>query len=208
MKKLFLAKEKKEDRDAFIYIEELSEVLECGHYFPMLRLHGACWSGCTMPEYSEVITCLSKEEWEELIKYNEKISNLGYGIKEGSEKRAQGIESIKKIKYIFNKLKEKKNNILFNMLLKKDWFIFKNENKLNDEEIEEIKNNYCGDFQDSSIVSYIYNSIYEYGKEEFEHFYNVDENIKSYIDFETFGEDLARENGCMLPDGRVVIYNC
>lgn len=81
---LFLGRLKDcDDRDCCLYIENKNPRWECNHYFGGITLHGSCFSRSDFPDYDDLETVLSREEYKELMVYNEEIGKLGYGIKKG-----------------------------------------------------------------------------------------------------------------------------
>lgn len=93
-----------EDRDACAYIDEIPSSFECEHYFSGVRLQGACYSGGEFAPYEDIDTILTKQEYQKLLKFNHDIKQLGYGIKEGDLRYIQGIDLIKDIQVIYDKL--------------------------------------------------------------------------------------------------------
>ena len=207
MEKLFLYQLKdSEERDKFAYIEN-GVVFECDHYFSSPRPEGACYSGGGFADYEDIITILTKQEYCEFLKFSFDVNCFGYGIEKNSEKYNECIEVINKHKYLYDKLNSKENKELFNNLLNEDWDKFKKENYLDDEDIEKIKENYYGNYKDSSIVNYIKDDLYTYAEEYIDSCCNIEEWIKRYIDFEEMGKDLLEGQGIELSNGKVVTYN-
>ena len=207
MEKLFLYQLKDcEERDKFAYIENGVKFV-CNHYFSSPSPEGACYSGGGFADYEDIITILTKQEYLDFLKFSKDVKSFGYGIEKNSEKYNECIEVINNHKYLYDKLKSTENEKLFNKLLSEDWDRFKKENCLNDEDIKNIKENYCGDYKDSSIVSDILDDIYSYAKEFIDDTCNIEEWIKQYIDFEEMGKDLLEDRGIELNNGKVIVYN-
>lgn len=207
MEKLFLYQLKNiEERDKFAYVEN-GVRFECNHYFSSPSLEGACYSGGDFADYEDIITILTKQEYLDFLKFRNDVKHFGYGIEKDSEKYNECIEVINNHKYLYDKLNSKENEELLDKLLNEDWERFKEENYLDDEDIEEIKENYSGDYKDSSIVNYIEDDLYSYAEEFIDNTCNIDEWIKSYIDFEEMGKDLLEDRGVELRNGKVVVYN-
>ena len=166
-KHLFLYRVKdSDDRDCCAYIDAAGPKFECNHYFSSIRLCGSCYSGGKFPEYEEIETILTKDEYEEIISFNIFIKALN------SDEALAFFEKIQKseMKYL------------------------KKEYNLSDRNIEEIFNEYAEDFRDRSIVSYVYDDSEEAGREEAWQLGYVkdDDPISSkYFDYEKFGEDLV-----------------
>lgn len=207
MEKLFLYQLKDcEERDKFAYIEN-GVRFECDHYFSSPSPESACYSGGGFADYEDIITILTKQEYLDFLKFSKDVKCFGYGIEKYSEKYNECINIINNHKYLYDKLKSTENEKLFNKLLSEDWDKFKKENYLNDEDIEVIKENYSGDYKDSSIVDYIANNLCSYAEEFIDNTCNIDEWIKSYINFEEMGIDLLEDRGIELNNGKVVVYN-
>jgi hypothetical protein len=94
-----------DDRDCCAYIDAAGPKFECNHYFSSIRLCGSCYSGGKFPEYEEIETILTKDEYEEIISFNIFIKALDYGITKGDNRYKAGIKLIDSIKHIYDKLK-------------------------------------------------------------------------------------------------------
>lgn len=104
-KYLFLGRLKDQsDRDCCLYIENKNLRWECDHYFGRINLHGSCFCHSGLPDYDDLETVLSREEYKELMVYNGEIGKLGYGIKKDSERYKNGCALSKEIQHIFDKL--------------------------------------------------------------------------------------------------------
>lgn len=93
-----------EDRDVCAYIDEIPSTFDCEHYFSGVRIQGACYCGGEFASYEDIDTILTKREYKKLIKFNEDIKKLGYGISKGDERYNKGIQLIKDIQPIYDKL--------------------------------------------------------------------------------------------------------
>lgn len=103
---LFLYRVKdSDDRDCCAYIDAAGPKFECNHYFSSIRLCGSCYSSGKFPEYEEIETILTKDEYEEIISFNIFIKALDYGITKGDSRYRAGIKLIDSIKHIYDKLK-------------------------------------------------------------------------------------------------------
>lgn len=81
-KYLFLGRLKDQSNESCcLYIENKNPRWECDHYFGRINLHGSCFCHSDFPDYDDLETVLSREEYKELIVYNGEIGKLGYGIK-------------------------------------------------------------------------------------------------------------------------------
>lgn len=166
-KHLFLYRVKdSDDRDCCAYIDAAGPKFECNHYFSSIRLCGSCYSGGKFPEYEEIETILTKDEYEEIISFNIFIKALDYGITKGDNRYKAGIKLIDSIKHIYDKLNSDEALAFFEKIQKSEMKYLKKEYNLSDRNIEEIFNEYAEDFRDRSIVSYVYDDSEEAGREE------------------------------------------
>ncbi len=212
MEKLFLAKIKdSNDRDCVYYLDLSSGKFECNHYFSGLHICGACFSGFQEElknevnnNYNNLDTILSKDDFNVLFQFDKNISDLGYSIVMGDERYQKGLEIVSSIQYIIDKLNSNENEQMFAKVIndEKDYCI--NEYDFSSEEIDEIFDNYCGDYKDRSIIVAVYSDkddmVYE---EKFAMGY---ENTP-YFDDDAFGDDLLNdEHYYELNSGRIVQY--
>ena len=110
MSYLFLYRIKKEskhydDRDCCVYIDAGGSKFVCDHYYSRLSISGPCYCGGKMLKYDDIETYLTREEYEELIRLDDEINALGYGIKKGDKRYNKGVELVTSMAYIINKLK-------------------------------------------------------------------------------------------------------
>lgn len=210
---LFLYKENNTgDRDSVNYIDiEGLGKLELGHYFPRINLSGACFSkGLKYEEidFDNIQTVLTQEDFKKLAKYSEKISDLGYGIKQGDERYFKGIELYKEIEGILNKLTSVENEELFNKVVEQEKEIVKEQYDLDNEEVETIFEEYGLNYQDRGIVGHIFNDLEEASKEEADGMGYVNEDNERYFDYNAFGEDLLMaEYVIELSSGKIAMMN-
>ena len=210
-KYLFLYKDKKEDRDCCVYINSDPTRFECGHYFSGINLDGPCFSGCNFPDYEEIRTVLTEEEYNKLKQFDKDIHELGYGIKVGDEIYQKGIELCESIQPVYDRLLSKENGEFFEEIQEEEYEFLMNEYGMTREDVDQIFNEYL-DYKDRGIVGAIYEDTYELG-EEMAYCYglmNTDNKsiMYSYFDFEEFGEDLIRNGDYIkIEDGRIVSLN-
>lgn len=142
-----------DDRDCCAYINAAGPKFECNHYFGSITLRGSCYSGKEFPEYKEIETFLTKDEYEEILTFNIFIKSLGYGITKGDSKYKAGIKLIDSIKHIYDKLKSDEAFAFFEDIQNSEMEYLKEEYNLSDRDIKKILNEYTEDFRDRSIVS-------------------------------------------------------
>lgn len=207
-KYVFLYKDNTDDRDCCAYIETKAERWECNHYFGGVTLHGACYCNSNFANYEDIKTVLTEDEYNQLIKFNEEINGLGYGIVKGDERYKKGIELCKAIQPVYDKLLSKENEEFFEQIQEEEKEYLMDEYNLDEDDIDMIFNNYGLDYRDRAVVGYVFEDAYDLGYEEAWSlgYVNNDDSITSrYFDFEAFGKDLKYdENYCELADGRIV----
>jgi len=211
-KYLFLFKENNtDDRDCVKYVEANLFSFDCGHYFSGINLNGACFSQSFKLkeiDFENITTILKKSDFEKLDILQKRVNALGCGIKKDSEKYKEGLEIQQKANIIIRKLQSKENQELFEKVIEEEKeFLFDNED-LTEEEIEEIFENYNLDYQDRGIFGNLYNDCENLGEEEAESYIELNEQVKRYFDFESFGGDLVDgENYIELESGRIASLN-
>ncbi len=213
MKNVFLYRVKNsDDMDCVKYIENQPMRFECGHYFGNVILHGSCYSGGKFADYEDIETILTKDEYDRLLKFNEDIRSLGYGIEKDSDRYKLGIKLCEDIQSVYDKLNGEENEKLFEKVSQEEMEYLKEEFNLNDSDIEAILDEYRLEYKDRSIVESVYENAYELGEEETfslgllsynDHY--VSDIMQRHFDYESFGEEIA-DNGyyVTLDDGRIV----
>ena len=209
----FLLKINENDRDCVKYLDtEETGAFECGHYFAGLRISGACFSGSLKEikeqNFENITTILTEEELKRLFEFNEKISELGFGIVQGDERYQKGLEYRAEIQDIIDKLNGEDNEKLFEKVQEEEKEELKDKYDLTDEDINYIFDNYGLEYRDRAVVSCIWRDIYECAYDEADSMGYVNRNNDRYFNYETFGEDLLNsENYLELEDGRVVMLS-
>lgn len=213
-KNVFLLRIKDEnDRDAVKYLNLTTGQFECGHYFAGLRICGACFSGfeneLKQYNYNDFETILTEEELNRLFDFDNKIHDLGYGITKDDERYKKGLQYNEDIKDIIAKLISEENQKFFEKIQEEEKEIIKNDYDLTDEELNELWDNYYGDYKDRAIVSYIYRDFDEFAEETADSYCVVEnETAKRYFDYEKWGQDLLEDDEhCQLSSGRIVMYS-
>ena len=185
----FLFKENgTDDRDCVRYVdlEDLKKNDVCidGRF----NVHGACYSMSLKEEdtdYENITTILTEEEYKMLC-------------------NPQG----KDFTSIVAKLESEENKELFERVIEEEKEYLMDEYNLDEDDIDTIFDNYGLDYRDRAVVGYVFNDAYDLGYEEawsIGYVKDDDSIVSRYFDFESFGEDLAREEGyCELADGRIV----
>lgn len=203
---VFLYKDNSEDRDCCAYIEAKAERFECDHYFGSVVLHGACYCKHDFANYEDIKTILTKDEYNQLIKFNEDINALKYGITKGDERYNKGVELCKAIQPVYDKLLSEEAEEFFKQIQEEEKEFLMEEWNLDEDDIEMIFDNYGLDYRDRAVVGYVFSDAYDLGYEEAYScgYINGNDIVSRYFDFEAFGEDLANdEYHCELSDGRI-----
>lgn len=187
-----------DDRDCCAYIDANDPDFVCNHYFSGLNICGSCYSGRGWAAYDDIETILTKVEYEQLLRYNDEIHKLGYGITKGDSRYQKGIKIINKIEPIIDKLKSDEAQEFFDRISSEEMEVLKEEYRLNDSDIECILDEYPLDYKDRGIVSAVYSDMDDLGREEAWQYGYINEDNESlmdkYFDYEKFGEDLVNED--------------
>ena len=206
-KMVFLYKENTNDRDRVAYIKAKPMRWECNHYFGSINLEGPCYSGKDFASYDNIKTILTREEYEQLKKFDDDICALGFCINVGDERYQKGVALCEAIQPVYDKLLSEENEKLFQEIVEEECEFLQNEYSLSSEDIEHIFNEYRLPYRDASVIGAIFADVEEFGCEEAYSCGYVSKNsvVERYFDFERFGEDLL-ENGdyVELDDGRIV----
>jgi hypothetical protein len=187
-----------DDRDCCAYIDANGSEFVCNHYFSGLNICGSCYIGRDWAAYDDIETILTKVEYEQLLRYNDEIHELGYGITKGDSRYQKGIKIINKIEPIIDKLKSDEAQEFFDRISSEEMEVLKEEYRLNDSDIECILDEYPLDYRDRSIVTAVYSDMDDLGREEaWQYGYINRENeslMDRYFDYEKFGEDVVSED--------------
>lgn len=210
--KVFLYKDKTEDRDCCAYISTTPSEFICEHYFSTVTLQGACYSGREFAEYKEIKTVLTETEYNKLVQFGEDIAELGFGIKKDDDRYKRGVELCEAIQPVYDRLLSEDNKRLFEEIQEEEGEYLKKEYSFCDEDIQIIFGEYRLDYRDRAVVGCVYRDAEELGEEEALYLgvvdYKMNDIARRYFDFEQFGEDIADdENHCRLSDGRIISLN-
>lgn len=216
MANLFLYRLKdSDDRDCCAYIYANPSRFECNHYFGGITIFGSCYHGGKFADYDEIETVLSREEYQTLLDFSEALGQLGYGIVRGDERYQKGIQLCADIQPVFDKLQSKEAEEFFDKIWESEKEFLMEEYSLDEDDIEDIIDNYYSDYRDRSIISCVFQDVYECGYEEAFNMGYLDTEprikhiLERYFDFEQFGEDLLEdERYHKLNDGRVIFFSC
>ena len=87
----------------------------------------------------------------------------------------------------------------------KEWV--KKEWSFSEKDVENIFESCVGEYQDRSIISAVFSSLEQFGKEKAENYISSNNDMYKYINFTKYAEDLLSEqpyNFVKTEDGRVV----
>lgn len=212
---IFLFRKKEQnDRDCCAYIKDNPMRFECDHYFGYPCLEGCCYSEHAYPNYKEIDTVLTEEEYNQLVQFAKDIDELGCGIKKGDTRYEQGLSLCKNIQPVYDKLKSEEAQEFFEKIKESEKEYLMSEYNLTYCDVETIFNEYDLDYRDRSIVRCVYDDAEELGNEEaFQLGYVPGDDTSDpryrFFNFEEFGEWLVHETeGYLeLSNGRIVSMN-
>lgn len=188
-KKVFLFKLKSEDRDCVAYVDIDDIKNNRRDIVGSIIIQGACYvTGLKNIEYEDISYCqLTKRQFESLKKYNEKDFNN-----------------------VLTVLLSEENDNLFQIVIEEEKEFMGREYNLTEEEIEEVLDNYYGEFKDRGIISRIYN----YKEDIFEELIEegameCDKQLLPYINIEEFVDSVILNDEIYyeLYNGLIVCYN-
>lgn len=210
--KIFFGKQKNDDRDCCVYIERPE--FECGHYYSIPSPTGPCyssgWNEDGEYEYDYLDTVLTEEEYNKFRKLCDELSKIGGGLDKDEEKKKLADAKAEELnKFIDDYLLSEKAEEFKEKIKQGEIEFMKEEYSLDDKDIEDVYDAYYNeDYFDRGIISCVYDSTYDLAEEFVDSCYNVDDFIKSYIDYEKMGDDMVYSDDYVeLDDGRVVYLN-
>jgi len=206
-KYIFFYKDKDtDDRDCVKYIESVPS-------FSGVGLCGACFHTSfdyTDPIYDNVLTILTRKEFNKLYSFDREMSKLGYStsISENPEKREQALKLIQGIQPIYDKLNSEGNRMLFEKVIEEEHEYLMYEFTLTEDILREIFSHYSRDYKDRGVITWIYDDLKECGYEFAHSCGYITKQNERYFDYEKLGYDLLQDdNFYQLSDGRVVSFN-
>lgn len=191
-KRVFLFRTKAaDDRDccAYIDINDLKTVHTCidGKF----NICGACYSSSLGGkyynyEYGEIDTILTESQYNRLVNPN----------------RNDDFNDI--IETLTSEAAEK----FFEQIIEEEKEFIMDEYGLSSDEVDMVFDEYYLPYQDRGIIGYVWKDYEELGSNYIEDVYSVPEFLENYIDYESFGEDLANEERFIeLNSGEIVELN-
>lgn len=209
---IFLGRTK--DDGICYYIQDKPAEFECGHYFSTPYLTNANCSTHDFPEYENLETILSKDEYDRFLKLKDNINSLGFGISIGDERYEKGLKLRQSLLTdVYTKLTSTKAAEFFGNIIKDEKRKLAELYDLTDCQVDQIFDESPMDYKDASIVT----SVRYDSKEIAEDFVNnyftqIDDmsgfKLSWYIDYERLGDDLMinSDDYLELDDGRIVQY--
>lgn len=217
MEKLFLAKiENSDDRDAVYYLD-FDGIRENG-YFSNINLNGSCFSGFKKElldvvenDFDSLETIYTKEEIKQLFALDDELDKVKSCINIDKEKiHDRGVKITNEINCLLDKLRSGDNEELFQNIVEEEKVWCMNEYNLSKEEIDDIFNNYNGNYQDRSIIVTVYKDKEElFDEMRFNGIIECSDYLIDYVDKERYINDVLEEDNTFyeLSDGRIVYYS-
>ena len=209
--KIFFGKQKNDDRDCCIYIERPR--FDCGHYYSIPRPTGPCyssgWSEDGEYNYDYIDTVLTEEEYDKFRTLINELDLVGDGLDKDAEKKKLADAKVAEInKFIDDYLLSDKAEEFRKKIQEEEDEYMKEEYDFDDEDIEEIHEEYGGDYFDRAIIDRVYDDYYDIAEEYLENYCNVESWMTRYIDYDAMGEDLANDGDCieLSSNGRIVKF--
>jgi hypothetical protein len=205
-----ITKNESQYENCVFYLELPLLRFECGHYFSSIGVQGA--SFCTSLKYEEInydniITPLTRAEFQLLHEINIACRQLGYSIKEGSERYQRGIELRAKAMPIVDRLLSDEAKIIFDYIVGEETEYLTNKYGFDKDEVRELFEYYSMDYMDRGIISQVWASVENMGENEAYSFGYASESNERWFNFELFGKDLLEnDNYYELSNGRVVSF--
>lgn len=196
------------------YIQDKPAEFECGHYFSTPYLTNANCLTHDFPEYENLETILSSDEYGRFLQLKDDINSLGFGIKTSDKRYERGLALRQSLlNDVYTKLTSPEAAEFFGNIVDDEKRKLAELYNLTDSQANQIFDESPLDYKDASIVMTVcYNS-----KEIAEEFVNnyfpqIDDmsgfKLSWYIDYERLGDDLVQESEdyLVLDDYRVVQY--
>lgn len=217
MEKLFLAKiENSDDRDVVYYLD--FDGIRKDGYFSNINLNGSCFSGFKKElldvvenDFDSLETIYTKDEIKQLFALDDELDKVKSCINIDKEKiHDRGVKITNEINCLLDKLRSGDNEELFQNIVEEEKVWCMNEYNLSKEQIDDIFDNYKGNYQDRSIIC----TIYEDKEDMFDNLrwngcIEVSDYLIDYVDKERYISDVLEEDNTFyeLSDGRIVYYS-
>ncbi len=211
---LFKVKDKVTDLKGTLRVGYLEKAeFECGHYFSECNLVNSNSSisldlnKLEQIGYDNILSILDKEDFEFIAKKNKELNDLGFGLDDpkNKEKYNKGLEILKELETIYNKLESEENKKLFDIVREQElewctdhWQQEKYRLGITTEDMENIFNEYKNKgyvYQDRDIINTIFENYEEIGQDWVDSgAVNMDSLAERFFDFDAFGKDIIDNN--------------
>lgn len=209
---IFLGRTK--DDGVCYYIQDKPAEFECGHYFSTSYLTNANCLIHDFPEYENLETILSKDEYNRFLQLSDDINALGFGIKTGDERYERGLALRQSLlNDVYNKLTSTEAAEFFDTIIEDEKRKLAKLYNLTDSQANQIFDESPLDYKDVGIVMTVCYDSKEIAEEFVNNYFpQIDDmsgfKLSWYIDYERLGDDLVQDSDeyLMLDDGRIVQY--
>ena len=217
MEKLFLAKiENSDDRDVVYYLD--FDGIRKDGYFSSINLNGSCFSGFKQElldvvenDFDSLETIYTKDEIKQLFALDDELDKVKSCINIDKDKiHDRGVKITNEINCLLDKLRSGDNEELFQNIVEEEKVWCMNEYNLSKEQIDDIFDNYKGNYQDRSIIVTVYNDKEElFDEMRFNGIIECSDYLVDYVDKERYINDVLEEDNTFyeLSDGRIVYYS-
>ena len=209
---IFLGRTK--DEGICYYVQDKPAEFACGHYFSTPYLTNANSLIHDFPEYENLETILSKEDYDRFLELKNDIDSLGFGIRMGNKMYKRGLELRQSLlNDVYAKLTSPEAEAFFNTIVEDEKRKLAELYNLTDCYVDQIFDESPGDYKDAGIVMNIYYDSKEIAEDFIDNYYHQIDDMSGfklswYIDYERLGRDLVQDSDdyLELDDGRVVQY--
>ena len=209
---IFLGRTK--DDGICYYIQDKPAEFECGHYFSTPYLTNANCLTHDFPEYENLETILSSDEYGRFLELKNDIDSLGFGIRIGDERYKRGLKLRQSLlNDVYTKLTSPEAEKFFNTIVEDEKKKLAELYNLKDYQVDQIFDESPRDYKDAGIVIKVCYDSKEIAEDFIDNYYpQIDDmsgfKLSWYIDYEKLGDDLVQDSeDCLeLNDGRIVQY--
>lgn len=209
---IFLGRTK--DEGICYYTQDEPAKFECGHYFASPYLTNASCLIHDFPEYENLETILSKDEYDRLLKLKDDIYSLGFGIRGGDERYKRGLELRQSLlNDVYTKLTSPEAEEFFNTIVEDEKKKLADLYNLKDYQVDQIFDESPLGYKDAGIVMNVCCDSKGIAEEFIDNYYPQIEKMDGfklsyYIDYDELGHDLVLDSDeyLELDDERVVKY--
>jgi len=209
---IFLGRTK--DEGICYYIQDKPAEFECGHYFSTPYLTNVSCLIHDFPEYENLETVLSEDEYNKFLQLKDNINSLGFGIHIGDERYNRGLELRQSLlNDVYTKLTSPDAEEFFDTIIGDEKRKLAELYNLTDDQVNQIFDESPNDYKDAGIVIRVCYDSKEIAEDFVDNYYpQIDDmsgfKLSWYIDYERLGNDLVTDSDeyLELDDGRIVQY--